>query len=105
MLRSGSPSPGAPELYRRRYVAWTLLAVATSVRRSSIRRHLRWGPALARAPPFRTLESVASHTPPFRYTESIEGCGSAWVYMRIRHGGAACLAQGDAPRFKQKVCM
>ena len=46
-------------LYQYKYVVRALLAVATSIRRSSRRSYHRWAPALDRAPaaipPFRTL--------------------------------------------------
>ena len=114
--------PASMELYRYRYVVWTLLAVANSLRRGSRRGHLRWGPALARSPPAIPSLRTLNWTAPIRPKTAIQHPSQAlnrallieidrWKAPRrglyAHKARRRCLlgAGGHSPRFKQNVGM
>ena len=109
--------PAARGLYQYRYVIWTLLAVANSLRRRSHRATFA-GPCVDPAPAFCTslLCVKLDHphrrqdhfTPPpqalYRplLMDSPEGAAARWIICAC---GASFLARGHAPRFMQKMVM
>ena len=102
------------ELYWYRYVVWTLLAAATSLRRSSRRPHLpnvklerppRPPSTSPHTPRGRCATSLAGAIPRPALAKSPDGCGRSMAYVRIRRGVAARLVRARSLRYKQEAGM